>query len=49
MNLRSSPERETRREQRGVEVQVLRTGKAVERYNRLAEDRPVGALIHSTC
>lgn len=36
-------------EERGVEAHVLRTGKAVERYNRLAGERPAGALIHSTC
>lgn len=33
----------------GVEAHVLPTGEAVERYNRLAGDRPAGALIHSTC
>ena len=36
-------------EERGVEAHVLRTGQAVERYNELAEERPAGALIHSTC
>lgn len=35
--------------EKGVSVQVLPTGQAVERYNQLAEDQPVGALIHSTC
>lgn len=32
-----------------VEVEVLRTPKAIEEYNRLAGERKVGALIHSTC
>jgi len=34
---------------RGVEVHVLQTEKAVSRYNELAETEAVGALIHSTC
>ena len=34
---------------RGVEVQVHPTAEAIERYNQLAETRPAGALIHSTC
>lgn len=36
----------------GVPVHVLRTKRAVARYNELASapnGRPVGALIHSTC
>lgn len=34
----------------GVEVEVLLTREAVDRYNQLAEQgRPVGALLHSTC
>jgi hypothetical protein len=36
-------------EDRGVEVRVLGTGKAIAEYNRLAGLRKVGALIHSTC
>lgn len=35
--------------ERGVEAEVHGTGEAIERYNELAEERPVGALIHSTC
>lgn len=36
--------------QRGIEVHVLETSKAVELYNQLAEaGKSVGALIHSTC
>lgn len=33
----------------GVEVHMLITPAAVEMYNRLRGDAPVGALIHSTC
>lgn len=33
----------------GIEVHVLQTKEAVEKYNQLAETDPVGALIHSTC
>jgi len=36
-------------EQEGVRVETLPTREAVETYNRLAENEPVGALIHSTC
>lgn len=36
-------------EKRGVEFEVLPTEKAVEHYNELASQEPVGALIHSTC
>jgi hypothetical protein len=32
-----------------VEVHVLQTEDAVERYNELQGDRPVGGLFHSTC
>jgi len=39
-----------RLEEEGVEVDVLETDRAVERYNELADaGRAVGALIHSTC
>lgn len=34
---------------RGVVVHVLGTREAVELYNKLAEDQPVGGLFHSTC
>lgn len=33
----------------GVEVYVVQTEKAVERYNTLCDERPVGGLFHSTC
>lgn len=36
-------------EERGVDVEVLSTPEAVRRYGELREERPVGALIHSTC
>ena len=35
--------------QRGVDFYVLQTEKAVEIYNKLREEKPVGALFHSTC
>ncbi len=36
-------------EQQGIEVHVLESSAAVERYNELRETEQVGALIHSTC
>lgn len=36
-------------EDRDIEVHVLRTDAAAERYNELVEERPVGGLFHSTC
>jgi hypothetical protein len=36
-------------EERGVEVEVLESNEAVRRYNELADEEDVGALIHSTC
>ena len=36
-------------EEQGSTAHVLETNQAVERYNQLAGDEPVGALIHSTC
>lgn len=38
-----------RLEEQGVEALVLETGQASERYNELAREKAVGALIHSTC
>lgn len=51
MNERLQVRRETvaKLEERGVRVEVLQTEEAVRRYNALAGDEPVGALIHSTC
>jgi len=36
-------------EDRGVDVEVMESGAAVDRYNELAGEENVGALIHSTC
>jgi len=47
--LRTCPETLDLLEGRGIEVHVLETRKAVELYNQLARDRPVGGLFHSTC
>ncbi len=33
----------------GIRTYVLQTEEAVAQYNQLAENEPVGALIHSTC
>ena len=34
---------------RQIEVHVLPTGEAVQLYNQLAENGPVGGLFHTTC
>lgn len=36
-------------DEQGVDAEVLETNEAVRRYNELAGDVAVGALIHSTC
>ncbi len=36
-------------ESRGVDVDVLPTGKAVDRFNELRMVKPAACLIHSTC
>ena len=33
----------------GIQVEVLQTEAAVERFNRIRENMPVGGLFHSTC
>jgi hypothetical protein len=33
----------------GIDVHVLQTKRAVDRYNALAAEGPVGGLFHSTC
>ena len=33
----------------GIDVHVLQTEQAVDRYNALAAEGPVGGLFHSTC
>lgn len=43
------PETVSSLEALGIDVRVLKTKQAVEEYNRLAEDHPVGCLLHSTC
>lgn len=42
---------ETKRylEERDIPYHILQTEEAVKTYNKLAEELPVGALIHSTC
>ena len=51
MNERLQVKDETLRmlERRGIPAHVLPTKEAVELYNGLAEDEPVGGLFHSTC
>jgi len=36
-------------EQRSIAVHVAETRQAVQTYNKLADDVPVGGLFHSTC
>ena len=36
-------------EEKGIPTHVLRTEKAIERYNQLRRTEAVGILIHSTC
>ena len=33
----------------GIQIEVLQTEDAVERFNELRENMPVGGLFHSTC
>jgi hypothetical protein len=47
--LQVQPETLAYLEARGVAVEVLQSEAAVARYNQLATDKKVGALIHSTC
>ncbi|MFD0688482.1 Mth938-like domain-containing protein [Actinomadura fibrosa] len=47
--LHTMPEAVRFLEERGVEVHIEETTKAVDLYNRLAETEPVGGLFHSTC
>ncbi len=35
--------------EKGVTFYILETEKAVEKYNDIREEKPTGALIHSTC
>ena len=36
-------------EERDIDVQVLQTEEAVQRFNQLRETTAVGGLFHSTC
>jgi len=36
-------------ESQGIKVFVLPTPQAVDKYNKLAEKKPVGGLFHTTC
>lgn len=36
-------------EDQGIDVEVLETNEAIERYNQIRDEQAVGALIHSTC
>jgi hypothetical protein len=47
--LRTSPETLELLRERGIPVHVVETRAAVELYNKLAKDRAVGGLFHSTC
>lgn len=47
--LKVKPETLALLEEQGIEVHVLPTERAVERYNQLREDQAVGGLFHSTC
>jgi hypothetical protein len=47
--LQTGPETLEHLQRRGITVHVEETRRAVELYNRLAADQPVGGLFHSTC
>lgn len=48
--LRTMPSTRAMLERCGIDMYIEETQMAVERYNRLAENRlPVGGLFHSTC
>lgn len=47
--LRVMPETVNMLREKGIDVEILQTEKAVERFNELREDRAVGGLFHSTC
>jgi hypothetical protein len=47
--LRVCPETLALLQNKGIPTQVLQTEEAVRLYNRLAEERRIGALVHSTC
>jgi hypothetical protein len=47
--LRTCPETLALLRERGIPVHVEETRAAVALYNKLAADKPVGGLFHSTC
>jgi hypothetical protein len=47
--LQTAPETLEFLRSRGIPVHVAETRAAVEMYNKLAKDQPVGGLFHSTC
>ena len=49
LRLQTMPETIAYLEKSGIEVHVLETSAAVELYNQLAGNVPVGGLFHSTC
>lgn len=49
LRLQVDPRTLTALQERGVAVHVLGTREAVDLYNKLAEEHPVGGLFHSTC
>jgi hypothetical protein len=49
LRLKTCPETLERLNDLGIEVQVIESEAAAAVYNELAENREVGALIHSTC
>ncbi len=44
-----SPEIVSKLRERGVEVIVERTGRAVEIYNKISKEKRVAAVLHLTC
>ncbi len=47
--LEVGPETKALLKEKGIDVHIYRTKKAVRLYNKLSEEKAVGALIHSTC
>jgi hypothetical protein len=47
--LRVKPETLERLKNHGVEYHILQTKQAVELYNEMSKNKPVGGLFHSTC
>jgi hypothetical protein len=49
LRLKTCPETFDRLRNLGIEVHITESEAAAASYNKLAENRKVGALIHSTC